>query len=55
MQRLGKYLWPEDTDVRDAADDAPGSVLDAVMDPKTGNIACLFIGRGGLLGIASPA
>lgn len=39
-----------DTDVRNAAGDALGSVHDLVIDPKTGKIAYLILARGGLFG-----
>jgi len=39
------------TDVRDAQDNALGSVDDLVMSPKTGKIAYLVMGRGVIFGI----
>jgi sporulation protein YlmC with PRC-barrel domain len=46
--RLGQLI---DSDVRNAQDNALGSVHDLITDPKTGKIAYLIIGRGGLFGI----
>jgi sporulation protein YlmC with PRC-barrel domain len=40
-----------DTDVRSAQNEALGSVHDIVMSPKTGKIAYVIVGRGGLFGI----
>ena len=39
------------TDVRDPQDNALGSVEDLVISPKTGRIAYLVVGRGGIFGI----
>ena len=40
-----------DTDVRNTRNEALGTVHDLVMSPKSGRIAYLVIGRGGLFGI----
>ncbi len=40
-----------DSDVRNLQNDALGSVHDLVTNPKTGKIAYLIIGRGGIFGI----
>jgi sporulation protein YlmC with PRC-barrel domain len=40
-----------DTDVRSAQNEPLGSVHDLVMSPKTGQIAYVIVGRGGLFGI----